>query len=266
MEAGEGAPGGLWGLPLRPVALLAVVSYASIIVFLHAGIKSSNSRVVWWAKLGQTCMLMGLVGVLAAVLTGLPFTTTAVNSRPLIAVPASADVGQTLIPWISDPKAVDPQAVCPGYTALNVRTGLASLTADLRLAGPACHVYGNDVEYLTLKVEFEAADRLHVEIQPRYLGPENETWFVLPEALVPRPAAAENASQASSELEFSWSNDPSFVFTVRRRATGDTPVHHQRHQAGLRGPVHRVWLVLCLRTTTCTASARSSTVSGWETT
>ena len=124
------------------------------------------------------------------------------------AVPADADIGQNLIPWINDPQAVNPQNVCPGYTASDVVSTDSGLTANLNLAGKACNVYGNDVDSLTLKVEYQAADRLHIEIQPRYIGAENESWFLLPEVLVPKPSVSKDCSSGSSDFEVSWTNDP----------------------------------------------------------
>jgi alpha-glucosidase len=49
----------------------------------------------------------------------------------------------------------DPLSKCPGYRASNVRTGRSTLTADLKLAGRACNVYGDDLKSLTLEVEYE---------------------------------------------------------------------------------------------------------------
>jgi len=149
-------------------------------------------------------------------------TVTTTSSRPVFTVPSSADQGQRLIPWIRDPKAVDPQAVCPGYKASEVKTTASGVTANLHLAGPACSVYGNDIENLTLLVEVQATGRFHINIQPRYLGPENETWFVLPEAFVPKPSAGGgNVSLSDNDFAFTWTNDPTFGFSLTRKATGD---------------------------------------------
>jgi alpha-glucosidase len=142
------------------------------------------------------------------------------SETPVFTLPASADVGKNILPNINDPEAVDPQTVCPGYRASNVRITESGFTAYLDLAGAACNVYGNDVEHLTLGVEFQADDRLHVEIRPRYISPENETWFILPEELVPRPSSEDQHSD--NHLIVSWSNDPTFSFTVERKDTGDT--------------------------------------------
>lgn len=140
---------------------------------------------------------------------------------PIFTLPASADVGKNVLPNIQDPEAVDPQTACPGYKASNVQDTESGFTADLDLAGSACNVYGNDVENLALSVEFQSEDRIHVEIRPRYLSPENETWFLLPEELVPRPSIKKSDSHRSNGLVVSWSNEPTFSFAVKRVETGD---------------------------------------------
>ncbi len=146
-------------------------------------------------------------------------TTSSV--RPIFTVPFDTDNGRNILPNINDPEAVSAQAVCPGYTASNVQSGSQGLTADLQLAGPPCHLYGNDIDALSLAVAYDADDRLGVQIQPRYISAENETWFTLPEALVPRPRHESNCTATSSKLEFSWSNSPTFSFTITRKETGD---------------------------------------------
>ncbi|KAK4193285.1 family 31 putative glycoside hydrolase [Podospora australis] len=141
---------------------------------------------------------------------------------PIFTVPASADIGKNVLPNVKDPLATNPQVVCPGYKASNVRNTANGFFADLDLAGTPCNVYGNDVEHLSLAVEFQADNRVHVEIEPRYISKENETWFQLPEALVPRPGSDPTCSDKSSHLIVSWSNDPTFSFTVKRKDTDDT--------------------------------------------
>ncbi|KAK0657371.1 glycoside hydrolase family 31 protein [Cercophora newfieldiana] len=151
----------------------------------------------------------------------LPGTATATANNPVFTVPRSADYGLNLIPNLLDPEAVDPQDVCPGYKASNVLETVNGFTADLHLAGPACNVYGNDIEDLTLFVRHQADDRLHIQIQPRYIGQENETWFLLPEALVSRPVDGRGLYAADSKLDVSWTSEPSFAFTIKRKDTGD---------------------------------------------
>lgn len=143
------------------------------------------------------------------------------SSSPVFTVPASADFGMNVLPNVKDPDAVDPQHVCPGYKATNVENTASGFTADLRLAGQACNVYGNDIEDLTLLVKFQTADRIHLQIQPRYMGPQNESWFLLPEVLVPSPPDT-SFPIADHPLEVSWSNEPSFWFSVTRKDNGDT--------------------------------------------
>ena len=48
--------------------------------------------------------------------------------------------------------------VCPGYLASNVKYVHNGLTADLKLAGDACNVYGTDIEDLTLTVEYQTGN------------------------------------------------------------------------------------------------------------
>jgi hypothetical protein len=44
---------------------------------------------------------------------------------------------------------------CPGYTASNIKQTATALTADLKLAGVACNVYGKDIKSLALTVTYE---------------------------------------------------------------------------------------------------------------
>jgi hypothetical protein len=146
-------------------------------------------------------------------------TTSASGSQITLSV--DSDIGQNVIPNIKDPQAVDPQSVCPGYTAVNVVNTSSGLTADLHLAGSPCHVYGNEIEALSLTVEYQAQDRLHVEIAPRYIGKENSTWFLLPDEILTKPHVEDSGASSKTDLEFSWSNSPSFSFKVTRKSTGD---------------------------------------------
>ena len=152
-----------------------------------------------------------------------PSGTDTETFRPLFTIPSNSDNGAILIPNIQDPEAVDAQTVCPGYTASNVKRSPFGLTATLTLAGEPCNVYGNDVDTLTLTVQYQSADRLSVKIQPSNLSPQNTSWFVLPEDLVPSPQLDANANSTveDNDLGFFWSNDPTFSFNVVRKSTGD---------------------------------------------
>lgn len=50
-------------------------------------------------------------------------------------VPASADIGPNVLPNIKDPNAKQAQALCPGYTASDVKNTEYGFTAMLNLAG-----------------------------------------------------------------------------------------------------------------------------------
>lgn len=166
---------------------------------------------LWTLVQAQTEITASTSHLIAAVAT---------SYRPLYTPPASIDVGQNLIPNVIDPEAVDAQTKCPGYTASNVTRTAYGWTADLTLAGQACNVYGTDVTDLRVAVEYQASDRLHVEITPAHVDAKNSSWYLLQEELVPKPAVDE-ADVPENDLDLVWSNNPSFSFTVLRRSTGD---------------------------------------------
>lgn len=149
---------------------------------------------------------------------------TVMTFRPQFTVPAEADVGATLKPNIYDPEARDAQSVCPGYKGSNVVPNDLGFTATLSLAGDPCNVYGNDVATLNLSVQYQSADRLSIRILPAVLDASNQSYFQLAESIVPQPQADPDAGSTISEsdLGFTWSNDPTFSFTVYRLSTGDT--------------------------------------------
>ena len=117
-------------------------------------------------------------------------------------------------------QAVCAQTVCPGYMASHVKTSPTGLTANLELAGAACNVYGTDVHSLTLLVEYQTDQRLHVSITPTTITLANESWYLLSTSFVPASSQA-GGSVSSSDLTFTWSNHPSFSFEVVRGKTGD---------------------------------------------
>ena len=170
------------------------------------------------------------VGSIFGILIATGYTQSTTNAsipsttgfRPIFTVPADADASVPLLPNIQDPEAVDAQTVCPGYLASNVQRTPYGFTADLGLAGDACNVYGTDVDFLNLTVEYQSSDRLHIEITPTYIGSSNSSWFELPDVLVTKPTIdADESSSLESDLDFVWSNDPTFSFTVIRQSTGD---------------------------------------------
>ena len=150
-------------------------------------------------------------------------TGTPTSFRPIFTVPSAADVGATLLPNVMDPEAKDAQAVCPGYKASNVVSNALGFTASLSLAGAPCNVYGNDIETLNLTVEYQSADRLAVRILPAVIGSSNHSYYILNEDIVPQPKAGSDAENTSvnNDLAFTWSNDPTFSFSIYRHSTGD---------------------------------------------
>ena len=147
--------------------------------------------------------------------------SSASSARVQYTLPPSADVGANLIANIDDPDAIHAQSVCPGYKASNVKNSTTGVTATLQLAGKACNAYGTDVHSLNFIAEYQAKDRMSIQITPTYIGKSNASWFQLPENLVPRSKADKDGSSAGRDIEISISNDPTFGFKVTRKATGD---------------------------------------------
>ncbi|KAH9897549.1 glycoside hydrolase family 31 protein [Xylariomycetidae sp. FL2044] len=203
-----------------------------------------NHSTTWFLELNEFHGSRIRILVFASIIVGVAFTAVATHFRVsrrwilsemlaytglcllvlVLVTSAQDDDGQPVLPNIIDPEAVNPQTVCPGYKASNVQETKSGLTADLTLAGSPCNVYGTDVETLSLLLEYQAADRLHVEILPKYIGQENYTWFILPEKLYPKPDAKGDCGDCASrsDIEYSWSNDPTFSFKVTRKSNGDT--------------------------------------------
>lgn len=232
--SGESCPDTSW-LVAFPVSLFAnletwygQLGFGSRLLFFTFLVSTFAASSSWYAgRLNRNIMLLPLILLATLSLTqgqdSATTTTTALDST--YTLPPDADVGQQVIPNIVDPQAVNPQLVCPGYKASNVKSQGNALTADLTLAGEACNVYGTDIESLSLFVEYQAADRLHIQIQPRHIGPENYTWFILPDELIPAPQVeSEDESDSypsDSDLDFAWKNEPTFSFEVVRKSTGD---------------------------------------------
>jgi hypothetical protein len=190
----------------KAVFILSLVGAAFVALYGSSRAQKRRRGTVYVLKLFAV-MLVALAGF--GLLLPL-LSSAALHERDDIAI----------IPNLRDPKAVNPQSVCPGYRALNVVETPLGLTADLILAGDPCNVYGTDIEALSLIVEYQAADRLHLEILPKYIGQSNQSWFILPETLVPKPEA-KAAVKPQTDLELAWSNEPTFSFNVTRKSNGD---------------------------------------------
>lgn len=122
---------------------------------------------------------------------------------------------------------------CLGYKASNVVKGDSYLTADLKLAGNACSVYGTDIADLKLSVEYQTGEcqsvlhrnllavnsckidtRLHVNIYDA-----DENVYQVQESVLPRPKS-QGATASSSKILFSLVEDP-FSFAVTRVGSGE---------------------------------------------
>ncbi|KAK5111910.1 hypothetical protein LTR62_004642 [Meristemomyces frigidus] len=107
-------------------------------------------------------------------------------------------------------------ASCPGYTASNVQTSDTGLTASLSLAGTACNAYGADLTDLTLTVEYQSEQRLHVLIQDK----ANQVYQV-PSSVFTRPSVTTVGCQNTADLVFNYVESP-FSFSVVRRSNNET--------------------------------------------
>ncbi|KAF2861484.1 glycoside hydrolase family 31 protein [Piedraia hortae CBS 480.64] len=146
---------------------------------------------------------MVVTGLLSALCTLTPFLG-AVNAGPAPAVVPRQASGGSL-------------SSCPGYKASNVAKTPSGLKADLTLAGSPCNAYGTDLKDLTLTVEYQTDERLHVLIQDK----ANQVYQV-PSQVFPRPSAQPYSGSGTngSDLVFNYKESP-FSFSVTRRSNGE---------------------------------------------
>lgn len=118
--------------------------------------------------------------------------------------------GGSNFPWCFFPEVVD----CGEYSATDVKQTPTGIVATLELVNEGCEYYGQDLPLLTLQVDYETDDRLHVKIfdaqKPRY---------EVPESVFPRPAATQS-HEKTSNFRFGFVSKP-FGFYVSRADTGD---------------------------------------------
>lgn len=177
-------------LPLGIVGLilLCVTSF----VFLYCSIYTSPAdhftMARWTALRASALSLLSILPAsyaqnsTAPTRTSSPVATIAgqvVTYSPQYTIPASVDDGAPLIPNIIDPQAVNAQSVCPGYKASNLVQNDLGFNAQLTLAGPACNVYGTDVEQLNLTVQYQDGDRLSVYIRPSHVVSQQRNIIAL---------------------------------------------------------------------------------------
>ncbi|KAF2643844.1 alpha-glucosidase b [Massarina eburnea CBS 473.64] len=99
---------------------------------------------------------------------------------------------------------------CAGYKASNVTVLENGLTADLKLVGDGCGVYGKDLVDLKFLAEFQTDSRLHLIIYDK-----DEEVYQVPDFVVPRPGGSVN--KQDSQLEVYIEEEP-FSFTVTRKS------------------------------------------------
>lgn len=61
---------------------------------------------------------------------------------------------------------------CPGYVAHNVEKSDSKVTADLKLNGKACNIYGEDLPELKLLVEHQTGEHHATQMQPHLSLPK----------------------------------------------------------------------------------------------
>ncbi|KAK2751040.1 hypothetical protein FQN57_000115 [Myotisia sp. PD_48] len=131
--------------------------------------------------------------------------------------------------------AVAPQtlASCPGYTVSHVHEKGNELTASLQLAGDPCNTYGEDIDELKLRVEYQSHSRLHVSIYDA-----KKEVYQIPKSVFPRPSSKHQKNHMKQKkhkkqkklknlkarekpaLKFSYKSDP-FSFSIVRRSTNE---------------------------------------------
>lgn len=112
---------------------------------------------------------------------------------------------------------------CPGYEVVGERRDRADgFSVDLKLAGPACNLYGTDIDALVLDVRFETARRLRVHVRDAA-----GSQFQIPEPYLARPPA-DDVKAEQSDFVFELSEQP-FGFAVKRRSDGDVLFDTRAH-------------------------------------
>lgn len=93
--------------------------------------------------------------------------------------------------------------------------------AEFTLTHSQCNVYGTDIETLSFELSVQASHRMQISIQPTYLDSSNRSQYILPDELIPIPQDGAPEETHDIDLQFKWSNTPTFSFKVLRKSTGD---------------------------------------------
>ncbi|KAI6896478.1 alpha-glucosidase [Hortaea werneckii] len=133
-----------------------------------------------------------------------------------VAAALSAIATATPVPALYSRQSNGDLSSCPGYSASNIQTSSTGMTADLSLAGDACNVYGDDIQDLTLTVEYQTDSRLHVLIQDA-----NNQVYQVPSDVVYRPDGnSDHCKESESDLKFNYVENP-FSFSVVRKSNDE---------------------------------------------
>ncbi|KAF7313029.1 Glycoside hydrolase family 31 protein [Mycena kentingensis (nom. inval.)] len=112
---------------------------------------------------------------------------------------------------------------CPGYTLSGVSSTKTGFAAKLSLAGAACNAFGIDVQNLTLKVDYETKERLHVNIFDTA-----NAQFTVPDSVFTRPKASGAITPKTSDLVFNYDASPFEFWITRRAAPNAAPLFDTR--------------------------------------
>ncbi|KAI1908859.1 hypothetical protein LOZ12_005095 [Ophidiomyces ophidiicola] len=118
----------------------------------------------------------------------------------------------TIVSAISDVSS-DTQTSCAGYRVVNAHDSGSILSLDLQLAGPPCGKHGEDSENLSLRVEYQTENRLHVMIHD-----SEKDRYQVPDSVLPRPGSRPGYNNTNSALRFSYNSDP-FSFAIKRKGS-----------------------------------------------
>ncbi|USW50539.1 Putative glycoside hydrolase family 31, galactose mutarotase-like domain superfamily [Septoria linicola] len=166
------------------------------------------------ARLASLCATLPVLAVCQQ-----PYYPPGFPPTPIL--PSSYSYAPSVTPNVMDKTAPDAQTVFPGYKASNIVDNAKGVTADLMLKGPPCSAYGNDIQELSLEVQYQSDQRLAVRIFPKHLTAENSSQYIIPKDYTPLSSQDSGANKDKSDLKFEWSNEPSFQFKVIRKSSND---------------------------------------------
>ncbi|CZT23567.1 related to Alpha/beta-glucosidase agdC [Ramularia collo-cygni] len=117
------------------------------------------------------------------------------------------------LPGSTQQQVMSAPITCPGYLTSNITHTTTGIIASLHLAGPECNSYGKDLHNLTLEVQCQSENRMHIHIY----DPELQIYQI-PESVLPRPGGSTPC--AESDLDITVVDSP-FSFAVSRKSNQD---------------------------------------------